>query len=191
MRAFRAAAVATVTAVLSAVVLAGCGPSGSGAGSGGDGDAPPATPTSAGSAPATPPAATPPPATPPATTTPPAASQPPAAGETLVRVSRSGGFAGETHTLIVKGDGSWTRLDGKAKQEGSGRLEQADLDALRAALTEADFARLPRIATSSPKIFDGFFYAFVHGGYEVAADQGALSPALDKVLGLLPSFTNG
>ncbi|MFG2880144.1 hypothetical protein ACGFYU_34885 [Streptomyces sp. NPDC048337] len=130
--------------------------------------------------------------TPPAaTSTAPAASKPPSAGETLVRVSRSGGFAGETHTLIVKGDGSWTRLDGKAKPEGSGTLDPADLDALRAALKEADFPRLPRIATSSPRIFDGFFYAFVHGGYEVAADQGAVSPALEKVLAALPSFTNG
>lgn len=114
----------------------------------------------------------------------------PSAEETLLRVSRSGGFAGETHTLIVKGDGSWTRLDGKAQPEGSGTLEPADLEALRAALKEADFARLPRIATSSPEVFDGFFYAFVHGGYEVAADQGALTPALEKVLGPLPPFTN-
>ncbi|MFC9298592.1 hypothetical protein ACFTWH_28750 [Streptomyces sp. NPDC057011] len=187
MRAFRAVPVAVATAaVLSAVVVTGCGPSGSG--SGGEGDSPAATAPGT-AAPTTTPTTTP--TTPPGVTSPPATSKPPAAGETLVRASRSGGFAGETHTLIVKGDGSWTRLDGKAKEEGSGRLGRADLDALRTALDEADFARLPRMATSSPRIYDGFFYAFVHGGYEVAADQGALSPALDKVLSALPSFTNG
>ncbi|MFJ4778202.1 hypothetical protein [Streptomyces sp. NPDC088762] len=183
MRAFRMVAV-TVAAVVGAAVLAGCGPSGPGSGSGpgGEGDAPRAT--------SAPPAAPTASAAPTAPTASAAASKPPSAEETLLRVSRSGGFAGETHTLIVKGDGAWTRLDGKAQEEGSGRLKPEDLDALRAALEEADFARLPRLATSSPAIYDGFFYAFVHGGYEVAADQGSLSPALEKVLAPLPPFTN-
>ncbi len=59
---------------------------------------------------------------------------------------------------------------------------------MRTALREADFARLPRISTGGPTIYDGFFYAFVHGGYEVAADQGSLPAALQKVLDALPSF---
>ncbi|MFC9823018.1 hypothetical protein ACFWG6_19145 [Streptomyces erythrochromogenes] len=115
----------------------------------------------------------------------------PAPGETLVRVTRSGGFAGETHTVIVKGDGSWSRLDAKAEPEGTGKLSEQELAALRTALREADFARQPRIATGGPKIYDGFFYAFVHGGYEVAGEQGSLPPALVKVADALPPFTRG
>ncbi|MFI8448004.1 hypothetical protein [Streptomyces erythrochromogenes] len=115
----------------------------------------------------------------------------PAPGETLVRVTRSGGFAGQTHTLVVKGDGSWSRLGAKAEPEGTGKLSQQELAALRTALREADFARLPRIATGGPKIYDGFFYTFVHGGYEVAGEQGSLSPALVRVAEALPPFTQG
>ncbi|MFE7180643.1 hypothetical protein [Streptomyces erythrochromogenes] len=184
--------------LLGAVVLAGCGPSGSG----GDdappkGSAGPGTRTSAG-------------ADPTAGTDPAASEQPgqspgrspgrspgastsavPAPGETLVRVTRSGGFAGDTHTLVVKGDGSWSRLGAKAEPEGTGKLSQQELAALRTALREADFARLPRIATGGPKIYDGFFYTFVHGGYEVAGEQGSLSPALERVAEALPPFTQG
>ncbi|MFE7100153.1 hypothetical protein [Streptomyces erythrochromogenes] len=106
-------------------------------------------------------------------------------------MTRSGGFAGETHTLVVKGDGSWSRLDAKAKPEGSGKMSEQGLAALRTALREADFPRQPRIATVGPKIYDGFFYAFVHGGYEVAGEQGSLSPALLRVADALPPFTQG
>ncbi|MEU9300705.1 hypothetical protein [Streptomyces sp. NPDC048269] len=103
-------------------------------------------------------------------------------------MSRSGGYAGQTHTLVVKGDGSWTRLDGKAKPEGTGKLSEAGLAALRTALRDADFAGLPRISTGEGNVFDGFTYAFVHGGYEVTAAQEALAPALQKVLDALPPF---
>ncbi|MFG2980676.1 hypothetical protein ACGFYQ_05375 [Streptomyces sp. NPDC048258] len=181
MRAFRAVA----GAVLGAVVLAGCGASGSG---GGD-DAPPTprqAPTAAPTGPTAPAASTGPS---PGGAASPTADKPPAADETLVRVSRSGGYAGQTHTLIVKGDGSWTRLDGKAQPEGAGKLSEAGLAALRTALREADFARLPRISTGEGKVFDGFMYAFVHGGYEVAAAEEALAPALRTVLDALPPFT--
>lgn len=185
MRAFRAVA----AVLLGAVVLAGCGPSGSG----GADDAPPkgsagpgtSASTSAGAS--TGPAASPSPSRSPGAST----SAVPAPGETLVRVTRSGGFAGETHTVIVKGDGSWSRLDAKAEPEGTGKLSEQELAALRTALREADFARQPRIATGGPKIYDGFFYAFVHGGYEVAGEQGSLPPALVKVADALPPFTQG
>ncbi|MFD6226056.1 hypothetical protein ACFWFZ_04155 [Streptomyces sp. NPDC060232] len=183
VRAFRAVA----AVLLSAVVLAGCGPSGSG---GGD-DAPPrgsAEPsTGTGTGTDAGPAASPSPGTSTSTSTSPSAV--PAPGETLVRATRSGGFAGETHTLVVKGDGSWSRLDGKAQPEGTGKLSEQELAALRTALREADFARLPRMATGGPKIYDGFLYAFVHGGYEVAGEQGSLPPALERVADALPPFT--
>ncbi|MEU7601442.1 hypothetical protein [Streptomyces sp. NPDC041003] len=180
MRALRAVA----GLVLGAALLAGCGPSPSGDGD----DAPPKAPTASvpgptGSAPGS--------GTSPDPTASPTAGRVPAPGETLVRVTRSGGFAGQTHTLIVKGDGSWTLLDAKAKQERTGTMPEADLAALRTALQEADFAHLPRIATGGPTIYDGYFYAFVHGGFEVAGDQGSLPPALTKVVDALPSFTAG
>ncbi|MFJ1565638.1 hypothetical protein [Streptomyces erythrochromogenes] len=182
MRAFRAVA----AVLLGAVVLAGCGPSSSG---GGSDDAPPkgsaSTTASASAGASTGPTASQSPGQSPG------ASAVPDPGETLVRVTRSGGFAGETHTLVVKGDGSWSRLDAQAKPEGTGKLSEQELAALRTALREADFARQPRIATGGPKIYDGFFYAFVHGGYEVAGEQGSLSPALVKVADALPPFTQG
>ncbi|MFD0358730.1 hypothetical protein ACFVHW_34105 [Streptomyces sp. NPDC127110] len=103
-------------------------------------------------------------------------------------MSRSGGFAGQTRTVIVKGDGSWTLLDGKARDLRSGKLAPARLEVLRGALREADFAHLPRVATADPPVYDGFTYAFVHGGFEVAADQTELAPGLQKVLDALPGF---
>ncbi|UUU40013.1 hypothetical protein [Streptomyces sp. NBC_00162] len=183
MRALRVVAVAS--AVLCAVlcaVLVGCGPSGADDVDGRPAPTGPASPAGPAATPA-PTTAGPTPATTPAT--------PPAATETLVRVSRSGGFAGQTHTLVVKGDGSWTRLDAQAGPEGTGKLSEAELATLRTALREADFAQLPRFATGDPKVYDGFVYAFVHGGFEVAADEEALAPALKKVLDALPGFTAG
>ncbi|MER7462133.1 hypothetical protein [Streptomyces sp. NPDC097981] len=113
---------------------------------------------------------------------------PSSALERLVTVTRSGGFAGTTSSLLVKGDGSWTRLDGQAKPAGSGKLSPDGVTKLRAALGDADFAHLPRIPTSGPTVFDGYSYVFVHGGYEVAADQGSLTPRLQNVLDALPPF---
>lgn len=163
MRAYRAVA----GAVLCAVVLAGCGASGSGSGD----DAPPTSPSRAPA---------------PSGAASPTVGKPPSADQTLVRVTRTGGFAGQTHSLVVKDDGSWTRLDGGAKPEGTGKLSEAELAALRTALREADFAGLPRIATGGPTIYDGFSYEFVHGGFEVAGAEGSLAPALGKVLAALP-----
>ncbi|MFF4421177.1 hypothetical protein ACFY04_10390 [Streptomyces sp. NPDC001549] len=190
---------AVAAAVLSTVVLAGCGPSGT---AGGDDPAPksstgPGTSASASADPSGDPstgASTGTGASTRATAGPatsPTAGQVPAPGETLVRVTRTGGFAGQTHTLVVRGDGSFTRLDAGAKPTGTGKLSGAELAALRGALREADFARLPRIATGGPTIYDGYFYAFVHDGHEVAGGQGSLPEALTKVLDALPPFTGG
>ncbi|MFB7178065.1 hypothetical protein ACFCYI_10210 [Streptomyces sp. NPDC056257] len=186
MRALRAVA----GLVLGAALLAGCGAAAS---AGGD-DTPPkasteSAPSPAGSASGSGTDPTTDPTTGP--TASPTASRVPAPGETLVRVTRTGGFAGQTHTLVVKGDGSWTRLDAKARTESTGTMPEAGLAALRTALQEADFAHLPRVATGGPTIYDGYFYAFVHGGYEVAGDQGSLPPALTRVVDALPSFTAG
>ncbi|KIF00348.1 hypothetical protein PL81_41705, partial [Streptomyces sp. RSD-27] len=104
------------------------------------------------------------------------------------RVTRSGGFAGRTRTLLVNGDGSWTLLGEQDKGLRTGRLGPAEREELRTALREADFAHLPRTATADPPVYDGFTYSFVHGGFEVTADQTALPPALSRVLAALPGF---
>ena len=191
MRAFRTAAVTGV--LLGAVVLGGCAPSGDGDGKGKTSPAP--GPTAGGTAtPGPDPTGTTPgtgPATSASTPPPPAGTRPPAAGATLVRVSRIGGFAGDTRTVVVEEDGSWSRLDARAGAESSGRLPGAGLDRLRAALREADFARLPRISTGGPQVYDGYFFAFVHGGHEVAGAQESLPPALTRVLEALPPLTEG
>ncbi|MFG2971643.1 hypothetical protein ACGFYY_01400 [Streptomyces sp. NPDC048331] len=195
MHALRAAAVA----VLSTVLLVGCGPSAPG---GGD-DAPPKASTAPGTSASADPGPSTSPGTRPGTSpgastgatadphTSPTAGRVPAPGETLVRVTRTGGIAGRTHTLVVKGDGSWTQLDVKARPTGTGKLSAAELTALRTALREAGFARLPRFVTGGPTIFDGYFYAFVHDGHEVAGAQESLPEGLTKVLAALPPFTGG
>ncbi|MFJ1863203.1 hypothetical protein ACIOD1_01110 [Streptomyces sp. NPDC088097] len=117
------------------------------------------------------------------------ASPPPDSSATLIRVSRSGGYAGATHTLVVRGDGSWTRLDREARPEGTGRLDAASLESLRGALRGADLAHLPRVATGDPKVFDAFGYVFAQDGVEVTRDEPALTPGLRAVLESLPAFT--
>ncbi|MER5930136.1 hypothetical protein [Streptomyces sp. NPDC002054] len=110
------------------------------------------------------------------------------ADERLVTVTRSGGLAGRQSSVRVQGDGSWTRLDGAAREIGSGRLAADRLARLRTALAEAGFPRLPRIAMGDGPVFDGFVYAFVHGGYEVATTDGSVPPGLSRVLDELPAF---
>lgn len=112
----------------------------------------------------------------------------PAPGETLVIVTRSGGLQGKQRSLIIKNDGSLLRLDAKAVTVAGDRLSAADLAKLRTALQEADFPHLPRTSMSDHPVIDGFTYAFVHGGYEVAADQPSLPKPLQKVLDALPPF---
>ncbi|MFJ2819842.1 hypothetical protein ACIO7M_01835 [Streptomyces toxytricini] len=169
-----------------AVVLAGCtlAPDDKGGPS-----TPPtsAPPTTAG--PSTPPPASPTapaPAPPPSSPTP--APAPDTADKQLVTATRSGGYAGKTTSLLVNGDGSWVRLDGRARPAGSGRLSPKGLADLEAALGAADFPRLPRVSTGRGTVYDGFTYAFVHGGREVAAADGSIPAGLRPVLAALPPF---
>ncbi|MFD5513046.1 hypothetical protein ACFWIB_35575 [Streptomyces sp. NPDC127051] len=199
MRTLRAVA----AVLLSAVVLAGCGSGGGGS------DKPPGSPPT-GSAGSAMPSATAPaqsssgPASPGATGPAPGKSSgapsassvpvspgPSSALERLVTVTRTGGYAGKSSTLLVKGDGSWTRLDRQMRPAGTGKLP-ADREAkLRTALAQADLARLPRFPTGGPAVFDGFVYTFVQGGYEVTVAQESLTPALRGVLAELPAFEEG
>ncbi|MFF3858664.1 hypothetical protein [Streptomyces sp. NPDC002209] len=196
MRALRAVA----AVLLGSVLLSGCG-----SGGGGSDATPSASPSSGGgntasasaqaspgpgsSATAEPPGQQP--AGTPSASSAPVPPAPSSALERLVTVTRSGGLAGRTSTLLVKGDGSWTRLDGQARPAGTGKLPEDRVEKLRAALRQADFAHLPRVPRGGATIFDGFTYAFVHGGYEVAAEQGSLTPGLQGVLDELPPFEAG
>ncbi|MFJ7259102.1 hypothetical protein ACIQV2_02860 [Streptomyces globosus] len=157
-----------------AAVLAGCGAAPGGGSSPSPVGAPPAT-----RAPSTPPAPS---------QASPATAVPSAPAERLVTVTRSGGYAGKTTSLLVKADGSWARLDGKARPAGAGRLSPEDLAELRAALAAADFPRLPRVSTDGGTVFDGFTYAFVHAGREVVTADGSIPPGLRPVLDALPPF---
>lgn len=112
----------------------------------------------------------------------------PASAQTLVAVTRSGGITGKTSTLVIKGDGSFLRLDAKAVTTDRGKLSATALAKLRTALREADFPRLPRISMPDKPVMDGFTYAFRHGGYEVAAAQTAVPESLEDVLSALPPF---
>ncbi|WP_158708443.1 hypothetical protein [Streptomyces sp. NRRL S-244] len=200
MRAFRAVA----AVLLSAVVLAGCGSGGGGSdkpsashppGGSGTASAPASDPASASAQPSpgsgSPGATGVPPGKPsgsaPASSVP-VSPGPSSALERLVTVTRTGGYAGKSSTLLVKGDGSWTRLDRQMRPAGTGKLP-ADREAkLRTALAQADLAHLPRFPTGGPAVFDGFVYTFVHGGYEVTVAQESLTPGLRDVLAELPPF---
>lgn len=124
----------------------------------------------------------------PSTSAPAPSASPPGDGETLVAVTRSGGITGKTHTLIIKGDGSFLRLNAKAETVDRDKLSAAALKKLRTALREADFPRLPRISFPDQPAVDAFTYAFRHGGYEVAAAQTTLPRPLEGVLSALPPF---
>ncbi|MCY0933365.1 hypothetical protein [Streptomyces sp. H34-S4] len=118
----------------------------------------------------------------------PAPASPPASDATLVAVTRSGGIAGKNVTLIIKGDGSFLRLNARAETLDRDKLSAAALAKLRTALREADFPRLPRISQPDQPVPDAFTYSFRHDGYEVASDQTALPRPLEGVLSALPPF---
>ncbi|MFZ3500316.1 hypothetical protein ACODT5_45090 [Streptomyces sp. 5.8] len=172
----------------------GTGPAASGAPSGtATGDAPgtPSPGQSAGQSPApgtgtTGPAPRPAPST--SAPAPAPSASAPTSGDTLVAVTRSGGITGRIHTLIIKGDGSFLRLNAKAETVDRGKLSAAALTKLRTALREADFPRLPRVSFPDQPAADAFTYAFRHGGYEVAAAQTTLPRPLTGVLSALPPF---
>ncbi|MFD7027903.1 hypothetical protein ACFWAR_07725 [Streptomyces sp. NPDC059917] len=191
MRTYRTAAASAVGALTVVLVLAlsGCtstGPAGPAPGPGSSSPAP--TPTAAPGTSGTGGSGSAPTAAPSAPGTPTGRATPSSSARQLLRVTRSGGFAGRSSTLEVRDDGSWTLLDGSAKQVGAGKLTGARLDGLRAAVRQVDFAHPPPKATGGGTVYDGFTYAFAHDGHEVVAADGAIPPSLRKVLDALPSF---
>ncbi|MET3986440.1 hypothetical protein [Streptomyces sp. PvR034] len=191
MRTYRTAAASAVGALAVVLVLAlgGCTSTGAAEPAPGPGSsALTPTPTAAPGTTGSGSAGT---ATPTAPGTPTGHVTPSNARQQLLRVTRSGGFAGHRSTLDVLDDGSWTLLDGAAKPVGTGKLTAARLDGLRAAVRQVDFAHPPPAATGGGTVYDGFTYAFTHDGHEVLAADGAMPPSLRKVLDALPPFDPG
>lgn len=181
----RVVAGATLTAAV--LLLAGCG----GEGADASGRAPGASRDAAGpgadsdgrqgstpSVPASSPAA-------------PVSPAPVPADELLVAVTVSGGIDGRHETMLINGDGSYTTLSLGKKPRGKGRMRPAELASLRAALADADFAKLPRINLGEQPVPDGLTTAVVHQGHEVVTDGSSPVPGLDRVIAALPPMDAG
>ncbi|MFE6101839.1 hypothetical protein ACFVQ4_17935 [Streptomyces laurentii] len=135
--------------------------------------------TGCGQAPAAPPP-------PPASSAAPASGAEPAPQDQLVEVVVSGGFAGISHRLVVRYDGSYTRTRG-TKEPTSGRMDPAGTAALRAALEDPAYARVPERPATAPTVADGFTYQVTYGQRVVVTQDGTpRPPALQRVLDALP-----
>ncbi|MGW0118383.1 hypothetical protein [Streptomyces sp. NPDC003327] len=121
-----------------------------------------------------------------ATPTPPAtATDAPRSEDVLVEVTVTGGFAGVRNTLVVRHDGTWTLSSPGRPDRKTGRVAPAGTAALRAALEDPAFARVPDRPADEP-VRDGFQYAVTYGDRLVIARDGSVPPALRRVLDALP-----
>lgn len=108
-------------------------------------------------------------------------------GDTLLIFSRQGGLAGTSDRLVVRPDGSWslqTRTGTK-----TGMMTAAEVSALKAALDAAHFTELPRV-NDGGTVADGYTYSITYAGHEVVAQDGAVPPALQPILGTLNGLLN-
>lgn len=96
----------------------------------------------------------------------------------------TGGFAGVRNRLVVHEDGGWT-LDSRTKEPRGGRMTPDGVARLRAALEDPAYDRVPAEPTGEP-VRDGFQYTVTHGQHRVVATDGAVPPALRRVLDALP-----
>ncbi|MFE0736571.1 hypothetical protein [Streptomyces sp. NPDC058855] len=110
--------------------------------------------------------------------------QEPSSQEVLVEVVVTGGFAGVRNRLVVHEDGGWT-LDSRTKEPRGGRMTPDGVARLRAALEDPAYDRVPAEPTGEP-VRDGFQYTVTHGQHRVVATDGAVPPALRRVLDALP-----
>ncbi|MFH9737241.1 hypothetical protein ACH4MA_06060 [Streptomyces roseolus] len=108
----------------------------------------------------------------------------PRSGAVLVEVAVSGGFAGVDNRLTVREDGSWT-LRSRNKEPRTGRMDAEGLAALRAALEDPAYARVPERPSGRP-VADGFQYAVTHHDRTVVAGDGERPAALQRVFDALP-----
>ncbi|MFI8522618.1 hypothetical protein ACIGEZ_33220 [Streptomyces sp. NPDC085481] len=122
------------------------------------------------------------PATPTATAT--AGRDEPAPQEVLVEVVVNGGFAGVRNKLVVHYDGSYTTRSG-TKPPKDGRMTATEVAALRAALEDPAYAKVPD-RPSGPPVADGFQYFITYHHRLVVAGDGERPPALQRVFSALP-----
>ncbi|MEV6326998.1 hypothetical protein [Streptomyces sp. NPDC051909] len=109
----------------------------------------------------------------------------PAPQEDLVEVVVSGGFAGVRNKLVVRYDGSWTLRRGTGEPT-TGRMTPDHVAALRAALEDPAYAKVPDRPTGSP-VADGFEYAVTYAHRLVLTRDGEdRPPALQRVFDALP-----
>ncbi|GAA3390990.1 hypothetical protein [Streptomyces roseoviridis] len=163
----RGAALAAVVAA--AVAVAGCG-----------GPAP----TAPGDKPSTT-LSIPPVPSGPATATATGGRNDPAPQEVLVEVVVNGGLAGVVNKLVVHHDGGYTVRSGTGPAR-DGRMTAAETAALRAALEDPAYARVPARPTGAP-VADGFTYHLTHDHRLVVTQDGEnRPPALQRVLDALP-----
>ncbi|MFF8597509.1 hypothetical protein ACF065_01070 [Streptomyces sp. NPDC015232] len=109
----------------------------------------------------------------------------PAPREDLVEVVVSGGFAGVRNKLVVRYDGSWTLAKGTGEPT-TGRMTPEGVAALRAALEDPAFAKVPDRPSGRP-VADGFEYAVTYAHRLVLTRDGEeRPPALQRVFDALP-----
>ena len=103
----------------------------------------------------------------------------PGVSDTLLTFTRQGGLAGTNDRLVVRPDGAWTLTTKAGTKEG--KLTPAELTALKGALDQVGFSKLPK-ATGSTNVADGYTYSITYGGDEVVAKDGAVPTALQPVI---------
>ncbi|MBT2445258.1 hypothetical protein J7E93_35285 [Streptomyces sp. ISL-36] len=126
------------------------------------------------------PAATPPSGTPGETVK----ADEPAPDEVLVEVVVNGGLAGVVNQLVVHYDGGYTVRHGTTSPR-AGRMTPAQVAALRAALEDPAYAKVPARPTGEP-VHDGFQYIVTYRHRVVVATDGEQPTALRRVFAALP-----
>ncbi|MET9345379.1 hypothetical protein [Streptomyces termitum] len=108
----------------------------------------------------------------------------PRASAALVEVAVSGGFAGVDNRLAVAEDGSWTSRS-RSGEVRTGRMTAGELAALRAALEDPAYARVPE-EPSGRTVADGFRYTVTYHDRAVVAGDDGRPAALQRVFDALP-----
>ena len=183
-----------VVATLLLLPLAGCG------GSGG------ATPD-ASSLPAVSPASEPPVTSPSAESTgsPSPGGNPPTPATTTtpkpitspegVEMVKSGGIAGISETIVVKADGTWSRVTGKGKPSATGKLTAAQMDQLQKLIADPRLEAEADRGNSGPgNCADSFEYT-LHVRYRLihyeACGQTNPPEVTKQIIALLQTATKG
>ncbi len=177
-----------VVASFSALVLglgAGCAP-----GTPATGVSSP-TPSTAGTS-AIPTAGTTPPVPPPPATAKPASAtaNPPATAAT-VRVTRTGGIAGLSETVVIAPDGTWVFTDRRTGATQQGRLTAAQVAQLRQLVSTPDLIVEARRPRSNIACADGITWVVNVGDLTVTEVQcgGGNQPATDAVVRFVTDVT--